>query len=513
MGVVVAATHLELGHRVAIKFLRDEMARNAEVVERFLREARAVVHLKTEHVCRVTDVGRTDDGAPYIVMELLQGSDLQKAVAKHALPLTTAVEYVMQACIAVAEAHHAGIIHRDLKPANLFVTRRFDGGPLVKVLDFGIAKALTETSQHITHQSAMGSPGYMSPEQLHSARDVDLRTDIWALGVTLYQLLSARLPFDAHTATEIAIRVASDPPAPLDVDPALGAIIWRCLEKERTRRYASVKELGIALVPFGGPSARRHAAELGQIGSMAFDAPPPVVAPGLATAATGFAGTAMSAAAAPPRQMTPLPSPPSLPPQPPHAPPRRQWPLIAISLGILGIAGIALAAAIAAGKSTQVAQVSHDAAVVAPPLPDAAAIVATPIDAAPQEAPVDAAPRRARPRPDAGAPRPDASAPRPDAGSPAQPVQPVQQPEEEHGFGLGKLARGGISAVKNLGVNTACTVATKTGVAADTVTPAMVTCMCRKKDRAGAEKAYAHLTESRGSVRADCAKSGVKLSE
>src|SRR5512143_2254130 len=118
MGVVVAATHLELGHRVAIKFLRDEMARNPEVVERFLREARAVVHLKTEHVCRVSDVGRTDDGAPYIVMELLQGADLQKAVAKQGLPLTTAVEYVMQACIAVAEAHHAGIIHRDLKPAN-----------------------------------------------------------------------------------------------------------------------------------------------------------------------------------------------------------------------------------------------------------------------------------------------------------------------------------------------------------------------------------------------------------
>jgi len=507
MGIVVAATHLELGHRVAIKFLRDEMARNAEVVERFLREARAVVHLKTEHVCRVTDVGRMDDGAPYIVMELLRGSDLQKAVATHPLPLTTAVEYVMQACIAVAEAHHAGIIHRDLKPANLFVTRRLDGGPLVKVLDFGIAKALTETSQHITHQSAMGSPGYMSPEQLHSARDVDQRTDIWALGVTLYQLLAARLPFDAPSATEIAIRVASDPPTPLDVDPALRAIIWRCLEKDRTRRYATVAELGFALVPFGGPSARRNAAELaqiGQIGSQAFEAPPPVVAPDVATAGTGFAPTAGANVARP--MVTPLPPPP--PPAQP-APPRRQWPLIAISLGVLGIAGLALAAAIGAGKSTQVAQASqHDAAAVPPPIPDAASIIATPIDAATPDVPVDAAHRR--PRPDAGAPRLDASVPRPDAG---QATQPVQQPEEEHGFGLGKLAKGGISAVKNLGLNTACTVATKTGVAADTVTASMVTCMCRKKDQAGAAKAYAHLTEARASVRADCAKSGVKLPE
>ena len=196
MGVVLGATHL-----------REEMAQSPAIVERFLREARAVVGLRTEHVCHVSDVGRLETGAPYIVMEMLAGVDLQRSVAHAPLPLTTAVEYVLQACVALAEAHAAGIIHRDLKPANLFVTRRLDGGPLVKVLDFGIAKALTEPGAHLTHQSAMGSPGYMSPEQIQSARDVDARTDIWALGVTLYQLLRVRATSSARPRTSVASRV------------------------------------------------------------------------------------------------------------------------------------------------------------------------------------------------------------------------------------------------------------------------------------------------------------------
>src|SRR4051812_10612275 len=241
MGIVVSAIHLELGNRVAIKVLRDEMAANPTIVERFLREARAVVQLRTEHVCRVFDVGRLDTGAPYIVMELLDGSDLGRVVARQALPVTVAVEYVMQACVAVAEAHAAGIVHRDLKPANLFVTRRLDGGPLIKVLDFGIAKALAGDGAQLTRShSMMGSPGYISPEQLQSARDVDVRTDIWALGVTLYHLLSARLPFYRPNAAEMAVRIATEPPDPLEVPPALRAAVFRCLEKSPDRRYADV---------------------------------------------------------------------------------------------------------------------------------------------------------------------------------------------------------------------------------------------------------------------------------
>ncbi len=329
MGIVLAATHLELGHRIAIKLLREEMAQSPAIVERFLREARAVVNLRTEHVCRVIDVGRLETGAPYIVMEMLDGVDLQRSVARAPLPLTTAVEYVLQACVALTEAHVAGIIHRDLKPANLFVTRRIDGGPLVKVLDFGIAKALTESGAHLTHQSAMGSPGYMSPEQIQSARDVDVRTDIWALGVTLYQLLSARLPFPGATPTEIAIKVAADPPAPLEIEPALRAVIWKCLEKEADRRYHSIGELMLALQPFGGPNARAIVGQASQLagGPALTPAAEPIVS---TTQATLGMTTGQGVAA--PAKLT----------EPP-VPRRRRWPvLVAILVVGAGAVGAVL---------------------------------------------------------------------------------------------------------------------------------------------------------------------------
>ena len=262
MGYVVAATHLELGHRVALKFMRLDMATSAPLVERFLREARSVVKLRTEHVCRVLDVARSDDGAPYIVMEMLDGVDLSRVVAQKPLAMTIAVEYVLQACVALAEAHATGLVHRDLKPANLFVTRRGDGGALVKVLDFGIAKAMSDDASLTRTSMTMGSPGYMSPEQIQSARDVDARTDIWALGVTLYQLLSARIPFPAASVTEIALRIAAEPPVPIDVDPRLAAIIYRCLEKAPDRRYQDVVALAADLAPFGGPAGVRIASEV-----------------------------------------------------------------------------------------------------------------------------------------------------------------------------------------------------------------------------------------------------------
>jgi serine/threonine-protein kinase len=367
MGVVVAATHLELGHRVAIKLLRDEMAESPVIVERFLREARAVVGLRTEHVCRVTDVGRLDSGAPYIVMEMLEGVDLQRTVARSPLPLTTAVEYVLQACVALAEAHAAGIIHRDLKPANLFVTRRFDGGPLVKVLDFGIAKALTETGVHLTHQSAMGSPGYMSPEQIQSARDVDVRTDIWALGVTLYQLLSARLPFGGTNVTEIAIAVATEPPTPLDVDPRLRAVIWKCLEKSPANRYANLGELMAALSPFGGPMARMYlglAAQLGGSSSAFISAAQPIVPMSAPTQGGATTGQSIVVPTSPTREVT---SPQVEPVRPTR---KRNVVLIALLL-VVGVGGAA-GWMMAFNRPTQVAVVA----------PDAARVVAAPIDAA-----------------------------------------------------------------------------------------------------------------------------------
>ena len=481
MGIVVAATHLELAHRVAIKFLHDEMAASPTIVERFLREARAVVSLRTEHVCRVTDVGRTDSGAPYIVMELLDGSDLQRAVMKQPLPVTTAVEYVMQACIALAEAHRAGIIHRDLKPANLFVTRRLDGGPLVKVLDFGIAKALAETGAQLTQQAAMGSPGYMSPEQLQSARDVDVRTDIWALGVTLYQLLAGRLPFAAATATEIAIRVANDPPDPLDVDAKLHAIISRCLDKDRTRRYADVADLCVELAPFGGPAGRRHVAEIGQIAfkTLVDPAPIAVVVPSAPTAASVVVPRPVSEA----------------PPPPPR---RRTWPIVLVSLVVLAGAAAGIVFYPKRGaKPEQVAQVTRDAEVVTttpppppppPPVADAGDPWQTP-DATPADASlVDAAPP-------------------PDARRERVSKEKVYTLEEM--AAMTKQMQGMDLWAK------ACEQMTRPpGITA--APPLLVAkCFCRKKDQVDAKKAYDRLTRDaeRADVRARCAQLGVTLPE
>src|SRR5580698_3028037 len=176
MGVVVVATHLDLDQLVAVKVVHDEIARDPEVVERFLREARACARLRSEHVCKVQDFGRLESGAPYLVMELLDGHDLGSVIEAARLPTTVAAEYVLQACVGIAEAHAAGVIHRDLKPKNLFVTQRLDDTPLIKVLDFGIAKAPTKAEAQLTKTTTViGSPGYMSPEQLRSARDVDVR--------------------------------------------------------------------------------------------------------------------------------------------------------------------------------------------------------------------------------------------------------------------------------------------------------------------------------------------------
>jgi len=261
MGVVVAARHIHLDDHVAIKFLLPETLSNAEAVARFGREARAAVKIKSEHVARVSDVGTLENGAPYMVMEYLDGADLSGWLRqKGALPVEQAAEFVLQACEAIAEAHALGIVHRDLKPANLFVVRRPDGTPSVKVLDFGISKVtgpqgsasgmdMTKTS------SVMGSPLYMSPEQMHSSKDVDARSDIWALGVILYELLSGDSPFTANTMPELVVRILSAPPEPLrekrpDAPPGIEAVILKCLERDRAQRYQNVAELALALYPF-----------------------------------------------------------------------------------------------------------------------------------------------------------------------------------------------------------------------------------------------------------------------
>ena len=260
MGIVVAATHTELEQPVALKFILPEAISGKDAVERFMREARAVARLKSEHVARVFDVGRDESGNPYMVLELLEGLDLAKLTRqKGPFAVADSVEYVLQACEALVEAHAAGIVHRDLKPQNLFVSRRLNGLPLVKVLDFGIAKAIGAAAvgqMALTDsQAVMGSPLYMAPEHMRSARAADVRSDLWSLGVILYELLGGQLPFDGETVTEVCIRVVNEaPPSLLSLRPALDenlvAVVMRCLEKDPAARWQNVAQLATALEPY-----------------------------------------------------------------------------------------------------------------------------------------------------------------------------------------------------------------------------------------------------------------------
>ena len=276
MGVVLSAIHLQLHQRVAIKLLTAEA--NKETVKRFRREAQAAFGLKSEHVARVIDIGVLETGAPYMVMEYLEGSDLSQVLRQRGpLALEEAVEYVLHACEGIAEAHAAGIVHRDLKPANLFLTSAADGTPTVKVLDFGIISkpstseppssgaepemALTRTAM------VLGSPLYMSPEQMRSARTVDARADIWSLGAILYQLLTGRVPFETTSLAELILMINGErPPPPAffrpDLPPAMEAAILRCLEKNREDRFATIAELAEAIAPFGPLDAQGSVAKI-----------------------------------------------------------------------------------------------------------------------------------------------------------------------------------------------------------------------------------------------------------
>ncbi|HKY36437.1 MAG TPA: serine/threonine-protein kinase [Polyangiaceae bacterium] len=263
MGYVVAARHEQLGQRVAVKLLVPELCENEDSVARFLREARAAVRIHSEHVARVIDVGELTNGAPYMVMEFLSGRDLADELdLPGQLEVPQAIDYVLQASEAVAEAHSIGVIHRDLKPANLFLTQRPDGSPLVKVLDFGISKAINVDDSALepapsltaTH-SLLGSPAYMSPEQIRRPKTVDTRTDIWSLGSILYELLAREPPFHADSPLALLAAVVSDPLPSIrdkrpDVAPELEAVIAKCLEKNPDNRYQTVAELADALAPF-----------------------------------------------------------------------------------------------------------------------------------------------------------------------------------------------------------------------------------------------------------------------
>jgi serine/threonine-protein kinase len=421
MGVVVRARHLTLDEVVAIKLLGDDMALTPETFARFEREARAAAKLKSEHVVRVTDVGRLDDGMPYMVMELLEGRDLAQAVANDgpvAYPI--AANLVIQLCEVLGEAHTLGIVHRDMKPSNVFLTTRDSELPFVKVLDFGIAKApeagggLTRTS------SVLGTPDYMSPEQLRSSRSVDRRTDVWALGVLLYEVIEGRRPFTGETVFELCFKISDNPPPPMVRAPAeIEAIISRCLSKSPDDRYPGTIELATALAPYAAdPEAaqrdleRLHRVLRASAGRIANDAWQPTPPRGRmqAGAAVEYSATvdATPQRAAPqaipgptsPMRMTPeLPHPPPVlpaatPPPPVHPVRARRGSRAWIVVAALVVATGGAAAMFAFGGEHDVAP-PH----VAPPVVETPAVAPAP----PVEPPP---PQEAAPAPIAAAPDP-----------------------------------------------------------------------------------------------------------
>jgi serine/threonine-protein kinase len=272
MGVVVSATHVVLQDKVALKFLRPAFVSHAQTSERFMREARAAVRIKSPYVARVTDIGTLENGSPYMVMEYLEGKDLGQLIEEGPVDLELAVLLTLQTCEALAAAHALKIIHRDIKPANLFLTKGPDGEPVVKVLDFGISKVLDPNvmAKLTQTQTAMGSPLYMSPEQVRSARDVDSRADIWALGVSFYELVTGTLPFIADSMPQLCALVLEADPTPLrmsrpDLPEALDPIILKALAKNPADRFVDVAEMALALAEFGGADAKASAARCAKI--------------------------------------------------------------------------------------------------------------------------------------------------------------------------------------------------------------------------------------------------------
>lgn len=456
MGVVVAATHVAFGDKVAIKLLLPKAAADAGIVERFIREGRAARSIRSEHVVQVTDVDTLDSGAPYMVMEHLDGIDLSRRLRRDGqLGIDETVELMLQACEALAEAHALGIVHRDLKPGNLFLTTRRDGSTALKVLDFGISKGVGQgdpsldgelTSAEVT----MGSPPYSSPEQLRSARSVDARADLWSLGIILYQCFAGKRPFVANDFPTLCARILTEAPPPLrrlrsDVPPGLAAAVLRCLEKDPEHRFQNVGELAVALHPFASKRGRMSVERILRVLAAAGQSVPPVphsspppppsdepvtqfhaadasggyrpsLPPSHTTSITSMsADVELEPIAAAPRAVSA--------PEPAEPPPRSSNLALAVlaAAAFLGILGGAFLATRPRGPTTGFApaQAATSVAVEAP------AVTATPPVAAPSMAPSASAVVAPKPEPKPEPPKPAPAKPEPPKPSAApQPVAP-----------------------------------------------------------------------------------------
>jgi len=249
--LVLRARDTRLGHIVALKVLRNEEGRRRQDAMRFLREARIIARLKSEHVVTVLDVEAEAD-PPYLAMELLEGDTVAQLLSAHGrFTPDVALRIVAQACRGVADAHALGVMHRDLKPSNLIVTRAPNGLRRVKVIDFGISKPIVDDPSHVELTSTgqiIGSPRYMSPEQVRGGEEVDGRTDIWALGAILYELIAGVAPFEAPTVADTLARIVRDTPSPLgnyapDVPPRAASLVSLCLSKDPALRPPDVRAL------------------------------------------------------------------------------------------------------------------------------------------------------------------------------------------------------------------------------------------------------------------------------
>ena len=429
MGIVVAATHEALQQRVAIKILLQSNADPREQYERFKREARAAGRLKSPHVTKVLDVGTLDTGNPYLVMEHLEGRDLGSLLTHSGpLPMADAVEYILQVCEAVGEAHAAGIIHRDIKPTNLFLTLNPNGSPCIKVIDFGISKTNDAEVKLTKEAEILGSPLYMSPEQMDSSRTVDARSDVWALGVTLYELLSTMTPFHAAGIVQVCNRVFQGQPTPLsayrpDLPAALEAVISRCFEKDRDRRWPNVAELAAALAPFASAHAGAYVERVAAVLGMKVEAarptallpPEPAALPASLAAVAKTGGTFSTAA---PRGRAELRRPRT----------KRAIGITAgLGLAVLSLTGLGISrwghASVDVVPPTATTQISSVAVVVPPPVADPPPIVTVLAGIEPAPIPTTSAtvavsappPKKPSPRPSEPLPRATATVTKPAA--------------------------------------------------------------------------------------------------
>jgi eukaryotic-like serine/threonine-protein kinase len=262
MGQVYRGLHLALQVPIAIKFLRVELAERADALARFLQEARLAAGLRSEHAARIYDVSTTSDGQPYIVMEFLDGQDLErKLAAEGTFSARLAVDLMLQVLEVLHEAHAQGLVHRDIKPANMVLTGT-EARPSVKLLDFGVSFSVHATSERITGANTLlGSPAYMSPEQLRDSASVDALSDIWSCGVTLFEMLTGTMPFNSDSIPALCAAVLNESPGSLrtlrpDVPPGLAVVVMQCLEKNPARRPNSAQSLARLIAPYASPSGQ-----------------------------------------------------------------------------------------------------------------------------------------------------------------------------------------------------------------------------------------------------------------